>query len=329
MKKIIFLIEAGKKVGFGHLGRCLPIYQAFKKASYKVRIYVDSDIEKIQILNNKKYEIINWQKKITNVYSIINSSDLVILDCLSISKKNYNFLLKNSKKLLIIDDRDSRIYNNNEIIADWSILSEKKTHSGNCDFIRGAKYAPLRDCFKIKNKHKIRNKINKILITMGGSDIKDIILPIVDKLKNRFLKINFIVLIVSTFKDQHKIKKLKKVSNVKFIFSPSDKRMVTELRSCDVAIATGGHTIYELASLGVPTIHFLAHKNQSVAEKWKKTGFTYFIGWYNKKKFIKKISNAILKIESPKKRKLMSESGQNLVKPNGSDLLVSKLAKLI
>ena len=97
----------------------------------------------------------------------------------------------------------------------------------------------------------------------------------------------------------------------------------------NAAIASGGHSIYELARLGVPTIHFLVNKNQRVAEKWKETGFTYFVGWYDKKNFMQKISKALLKIQSIKKRKLMSKSGQNLIKTNGANLIVAKLAKLI
>ena len=329
MKKIIFLTEGGKKKGFGHLGRCIPIYNAFKKIHFKTKIYVHSDVKKIQILNNKNYEIVNWQNSIHDISNAIQSADLVILDCLSISKKNYTFLLHKCKKILIIDDRDKQVYKNNEIIVDWSIFSEKKVSLGNCTYIRGAKYAPLRECFKKKDNHKIRKNIIKIIITSGGSDQKNILLLIANKLGQNYPKINFKVLIGLGFPALSKIKKLKKINNVKLIFSPSDKKIVSSIRSCDVAIASGGHSIYELARLGVPTIHFLVNKNQRVAEKWKETGFTYFVGWYDKKNFMQKISKALSKIQSIKKRKLMSKSGQNLIKTNGANLIVAKLAKLI
>lgn len=329
MKKIIFLTEGGKKKGFGHLGRCVPIYNAFKKKLIKTKIYVQSDVKKIQILNNKNYEIVNWQNSIHDIKSIIKNADLVILDCLSISKKNYTFLLNNCKKILIIDDRDNKVYKNNEIIVDWSIFSEKKVCLGNCVYIRGAKYAPLRECFKRKENHKIRENITKIIIISGGGDQKKFLLPLAKRLGQNYPKIIFRVLIGPGFTDLSKIKKLKKINNVKFIFSPSDKKIVSSIRSCDVAIASGGHTIYELARLGLPTIHFLVNKNQRVAERWKETGFTYFVGWYDKKNFVKKLDEALIKIQPIKKRKLMSKSGQNLIRTNGADLIVAKLIKLI
>ena len=31
MKKVIILTEGGKKVGFGHITRCISLYQAFEE----------------------------------------------------------------------------------------------------------------------------------------------------------------------------------------------------------------------------------------------------------------------------------------------------------
>ena len=84
MKKIIFLTEEKKKKGFGHLGRCLPIYNAFKKILFETKIYVHSDVKKIQILNNKNHKIVSWQNSVHYISSAIQNADLVILDCLSI-----------------------------------------------------------------------------------------------------------------------------------------------------------------------------------------------------------------------------------------------------
>ena len=84
-------------------------------------------------------------------------------------------------------------------------------------------------------------------------------------------------------------------------------------------------SISRSASDGIPTLQFLVVDNQAVSEKWKETGFTYFIGWYNKPTLMDDILKGIDDLRSKEVRAKMSISGQRFVDGLGARRLVKEL----
>ena len=96
----------------------------------------------------------------------------------------------------------------------------------------------------------------------------------------------------------------------------------------DLLIKNEDHFVISIsrsASDGIPTLHFLVVDNQAVSEKWKETGFTYFIGWYNKPILMDDILKGIDDLRSKEVRAKMSISGQRFVDGLGARRLVKEL----
>ena len=51
--KVIILTEGGKDIGFGHITRCMSLYQAFEEKGIKSQFIVNADYSAAVIL--KKY----------------------------------------------------------------------------------------------------------------------------------------------------------------------------------------------------------------------------------------------------------------------------------
>ncbi|MFN7088744.1 MAG: UDP-2,4-diacetamido-2,4,6-trideoxy-beta-L-altropyranose hydrolase, partial [Candidatus Paceibacteria bacterium] len=60
--KTIILTEAGKNIGFGHLTRCIGLYQGFKEKGLSVEIIVNADESVDFLLKGIKHKKIDWLK---------------------------------------------------------------------------------------------------------------------------------------------------------------------------------------------------------------------------------------------------------------------------
>ena len=58
--KIFIITEGGKDIGFGHLTRCVSLYQAFEERGIIPEFVVNGDDTILDLLRGKKYQIFNW-----------------------------------------------------------------------------------------------------------------------------------------------------------------------------------------------------------------------------------------------------------------------------
>lgn len=321
--KVLILTEGGKKVGFGHIARCIPIYDVFIQKNHQIEFIIDGDSSIYGLINGITHRLIDWNADINKIDSLIKESDLVILDSLEISNANYQKLISMSS-VAVIDDLQLRDYKNNEIVIDWFLFSENNKFYKNKNAILGTKYVPLRRAFwGVKNKF-INEDVHDIVISLGGTDYRNMAPKIIRMLKNEFNNLKVHLFVAKGFNNLDEIKRVNH-SNLILHLEPTDETMIDICQKSDIAIATGGHTIFELARLGLPTIHFLVVENQRRSENWKLTNFTEFVGWWNDQDIISDIAKSVRKLKKKDLRKKMSLSGKNLVDGNGASNLVNEL----
>ena len=102
------------------------------------------------------------------------------------------------------------------------------------------------------------------------------------------------------------------------------------MQESDLAIASGGQTLYELAKIGTPTIAILLVENaKDDTLSWAEVGSIAYIGWWNDKKLIKNLGYKINLLKSKKKRRQMQDCANEYINPNGAKLLVSSIIKAL
>jgi len=322
----LILSEGGKDLGFGHIARCLPIFKELLRANQNVTLLINGDASVSKFVDDYNVKIVCWNN-LKQIKIILDSHyDIVILDSLTIKNEVYDELIESKIKLAVIDDLQLRDYNNGEIIIDWFVDAEKNNFYRGKDCLLGSKYVTLREKFQKVPTKTINIELHEIIITLGGTDFRNMSPQIIKMLKHNYFEIKTHLFVAEGFKNIKNIKKCK-YPNLVIHYNPSDDEIIETCLKADIAIATGGHTINELAVIGVPTIHFLVVENQRKAENWKYTGFTEFVGWWDDKMLLNNMCDTIEKLKDRKKREEMSQAGKKMVDGKGTKRLVNELLK--
>jgi UDP-2,4-diacetamido-2,4,6-trideoxy-beta-L-altropyranose hydrolase len=319
---IKIMTEAGSEIGLGHLGRCLAIFKAGKKRNVNIELFVSVIGGSVELSEEGIFEV-NWLEDGNDV--AIDENDIVLIDSLKISAEKLASIRSKTQKILIIDDIGNPLFNN-ELRVDWSIKSYLNVNNSTKNTFISPKYVPLRDAFTKFEPKKIKESIENILITFGGADIRSLSPLVTRKILSEFPNVKITVLVGKYFKCLSELNKIAENNKcIRILIDPDDFAICSAINQCDIAVAAGGHTIFELAAAGIPTVHILVVDNQAVSEAWKETGFTQFIGWYSDPVLMRNLINAIKIFESPDARQSSSLVGQELVNGSGVELLLDRI----
>jgi spore coat polysaccharide biosynthesis predicted glycosyltransferase SpsG len=107
MKKIAFRTMGGKRIGYGHIYRCLSLAKAIRKKSfnYEIIFIVNQEVESLVRESNFELVVSNYFQEDMNFIKEMHV-DLFILD----SYEANNLYLKNISnfvKLMLFDDNNN------------------------------------------------------------------------------------------------------------------------------------------------------------------------------------------------------------------------------
>jgi len=321
-KTLTVITEGGKELGFGHITRTIAIVSAFK--NYNIKFIINGDESVDFVLNDFNYELFDWLNN-KEIISRLKDSDLILLDSILISNKQIKQIEKTNIPIIFIDDEKRRNILERGYVVDWTVLSETKDYfipkKPNVKYLLGSIYTPLRDEFNKISKHIIKEHINSILITFGGSDVRDMTPLVMDVLNKNYSDITKNIVIGNGFSNIKKIEKLKD-NNTNLIYNVDAQRMATLMSTNDLAISAGGQTLYELALVGIPTIAILLVENaKDDTFGWEKVGFIENIGWYDDINIKDNLLSALKQVEDKNKRVAMQKSAKIYIQPNGAKRL--------
>jgi spore coat polysaccharide biosynthesis predicted glycosyltransferase SpsG len=104
----------------------------------------------------------------------------------------------------------------------------------------------------------IKRQVKKVLITFGGSDPQNFtskVIKLLDLHKNFFKNINEIMLHIGSENiKKEEVKALADRSSLKLNLVSEIKDFSSLMEESDLAICSGGNTMYELCYLGIPSI---------------------------------------------------------------------------
>ena len=321
--EIIIITEGGKKNGFGHITRCLSIASEFKKHNFTVLFIVNGDESIIDVLKNENYKIVNWMEE------EIRGNNILLIDSIEITNKKLLEFEKFNNFIIYIDDDKRRNILNKGIVIDWTVLSDKQNYfqpkKENVIYLLGSKYTPLRTEFSIAERNTIRKEVKKVMITFGGADVRNLTPSILKILSNKFPKVEKHIVIGAGFTNIDTIKSLKD-ENTYLVYSASTQQMIKLMQNSDIAIASGGQTLYELARIGTPTIAILLVENaKDDTLGWDEVGGVKNIGWYNDKLLFEKLINTLENLQDYVLRKKMNYRAKKYIPSDGVKFLVDSI----
>lgn len=242
-KKIILRCDGYKNIGMGHIYHCITL--AHNLIEHDVILVTNKNcregLEKIKSSNLKYIEIDNNEDFFE--YLRNNEIDIVVNDCLDTSSDYIKTLKTLSKKVVSIEDMgDGTKYADvviNALYDDCNISNA----------FTGEKYVCLREEFLISKPKELKDKVENVVVLFGGTDPSNLtkkVYMLARKEKYKHIKFTFICGIGSSFDidiNDENIVVLRNVKNIsEYMFN------------ADLAFTSQGRTVYELASLGVPSI---------------------------------------------------------------------------
>jgi len=261
---VIIFTEAGKNYGYGHLTRCLALAQGFKKRGVESTFYIRGNHDVGKFLSG-----FIWYSKDWLINQIDTQGHIVIIDSYYADEFFCNKIYQTANKVIFFDDYNRINYPgglvlNSVLNADRLLYSENQSIT----YLLGSKYHPFRQEFWEAKQKEIKSKVEKILITFGGSDMTNETPQILKMLTLKYPDIKKHVIIGSGFSNIHEIE-TESDKNTILIYSPNAEQMKTEMQDCDLAISAAGQTTYELARIGTPSlIKKIAENQDCVINSW-------------------------------------------------------------
>jgi UDP-2,4-diacetamido-2,4,6-trideoxy-beta-L-altropyranose hydrolase len=328
--KILFLTECGEDIGFGHLTRCQSIAQASETFGAIISFVVSVRGMKPQLPDNS--QIHDWYEPTPDILSLIDGSSLVIIDSYVVTQLQVANILKSHPVVAVIDDYHRRTYHQG-IIIDWTVGAESYAYSDKMSGVRyllGSKYCALRSAFwQGTQVRKYLPGIARILITLGGSDVKCLTGPVIYKLMESFPDTALDVVIGPGVRDHTFVHNLKR-QNVLINFGCDDNEMRALMETADIAICGGGQTLYEMAATGLPPIVVqLIENQQDDVREFARIGFATSVGRWDDPMLFENLVKKVHHLTDPDARSTISSIGQNEIDGQGVFRLVEELFSFV
>nr|WP_321352011.1 glycosyltransferase [uncultured Methanoregula sp.] len=298
MKTICFRVDAGNRIGMGHLMECIALTEYFRRESKVTVEFISNDFPPLKeivapldipvrilgLWDNEKDELSRMEELFGE-----NKPDILICDLLNRSKDYYSGIRSlASHTAVILDDEIPREIPG-DLVINFSITQDPTFYSRFAqDKIRyciGPAFMPLSEQFKTvwSRPREIPENCRTIFVNQGGSDPYGLTLKIIRSLE--LLQLNQIIHIImgDAITEQHR-KELQAVQkNLKnqcvFEWGVSHKRMLEVMEESDIAITAAGNTLYELAIFGIPSIVICHHERHNVvADAFEQRGAAINMG---------------------------------------------------
>lgn len=325
-QKILVLTDLGHKYGMGHFSRSSALVEAFLiDKNWTAEFYLNSDL-KLNLPKKPKvvYKKSNWLRQAPVAFC-----DLLLIDSYNTDQ---NFIDKLAQKYaqipwVILENFQGLSYRQNSLIHNATYMPQefnasKKMQETTNKTLVSREFILLRREFWHQPK-KVTGALQDILIIFGGSDLRELSLPVAKMLLQEFSQLNLKVVLGDFAKNNLKqdllnLQKLHK-NRLEVKIAPSGKKLAKIMSRADLAISAAGQTMLEIITSGLPTIGVEIVDNQAnINTELEKLQVIYAGGDYQDTKLIDKLKNLVQLMHSEEVRAKMSYRQQSLIDGKGA-----------
>lgn len=340
-KTLIIRADAGPTMGIGHVMRCIALAQEWQETGGDVVFVLSRSSRPIEgkitregfcvvFLDETPGSISDADH--TRTIALRNNAVWIVVDGYQFNEEYQNRIRDEDQKLLVIDDYGHAQNYCADIVLNQNVYATMNfypRHHSRSRFLFGGKYTLLRKEFlrqkRVVGKTSSR-PVDRILVTMGGSDPDNVTSIVLDQLLPLIAGSPISIVVVAGtmnrfFTDGKKSPDLPE--KVRIIHATDE--IPNLICNADIVITGAGTTAWETAFLGTPMIAIVLSENQErVASILEKAGAAIAI------KDRANISNCLVPevcalIESPKLRKSLVTAAQQLIDGQGSSRVVMQM----
>ena len=306
-------------MGFGHVSRCLSLYQAFQEKGIEPQMLVKGDDSVSGLLAETSFRPLDWHNDKEGLAEALTGTDICIVDSYLAVPSVYREVSVLAKLPVYIDD-NKRLDYPRGIVLNWALNAETLGYPerDGVTYLLGSNYASLRRSFWNVPVQESREEIKSVVVTFGGAEPDGFTCSILKLLAKEFPDVEKNVVIGAGFSDTAKINEAAD-SKTYLHFSPDANRMRDIIIGSDLALSSGGQTLFELARTGVPVIAISTADNQNENIRgWVDAGFVSYAGVVKDDGLHNKIISCMNYLKDVEERKKRSIIGRNLIDGLGS-----------
>ena len=284
--KVVFWTEAGQGIGIGHLCRNLVIAKEFLRFGQQSFFLINDDpVAKHRVsAQGFPFELCKLDGK--TLPSIIGKAPkIVIFD----TKRDITALIRIIKPLgrsIILLDNTTPARLGADVVIYPSALFDNNLNWPGFDGLvyGGAPYVPVDEAY-LKAKEKCQMLKHQppyhVLVTMGGSDPRQLTYQVVSSLRLLSGPIAVRVVIGPAFTPDSRLFEMEQENDSRLRYIRNQNNLSSLMADSHIAITAVGTTLYELAAVGVPAIVIANYaEDRQDMELYKKLGINLPLGFY-------------------------------------------------
>ena len=266
---ILFRADANPKIGTGHVMRCLSLADALRDRG-RTAVFVLAEPYFQAVIQARGYHCTILQTDHSRLEEELpvflpllerEQPALVILDSYFVTAE-YLRAVKHMAPLLYIDDLNAFDYPA-DIVVNYNIFGPETAYPENKTYLLGPQYAPLRKEFQGLEKRVVKERVEHVLVSTGGTDPYHTALRCVGYLRKHPIssELTYHFVLGAMNQDIEEIQKAAAgVPGIELHCQVTDMR--TWMLQCDAALSAAGTTLYELCACGLPTVTYILADNQ-------------------------------------------------------------------
>jgi len=265
---VVFRTEGGPTIGLGHIRRSMTLAQELQKQGARAIFVLPEDTLSLEILRREGFEVatVAMDKDLDLGETLKSAKSFSARACIIDS---YNILdFSRITKVVftgVIDDLATTSLPVDLIINGGADAEALCYHAAaRTQLLLGPQYSLLREEFSEEPLRRQSKSIERVLITLGGTDhtglTADILIWVREMLPSARLDVVIGAFFNRATRDRiHHL--IKEDSDAHEYENPPQMREL--MVACDIAITGGGQTAYELAATGTPGLAVRLADNQT------------------------------------------------------------------
>lgn len=306
--EIVILTEAGSQIGLGHLTRCTALAEALGELGCKVhQILLSNDFKP-----DESWRTMPWITEPAEVVRQYPTASTIIIDSYFASLSLYRYFQSQDKVVIAIDDFNRITYPVNLVINPNVFFPQINYSNQTARTVGGRDYVILRKPFrKIISLREAPEHPKKMLVTLGGSDFRQL-LPTVVQLLGELKYLSTTIISPDGYE------KLLGSERITFLKQQSAGQMLQNMMDADIVISACGQTLHELVTLGKATVGICLDKDQIPNQKfYLDQGFLSAALQWDQNNLREAILKEVLFFLSKENRVAMAKLGPQLINING------------
>jgi len=338
---ILIRADGNETLGMGHLMRCLSIATALEKMNVKC-VFLVAQEQAADFVREKgfacevlatDYRHMESELPLLEELATKYSPKCWLVDSYQMTQE-YLSEIRKAAPVYYVDDIGEQIFEADGLI-NYNIYAAGLEYEVRCPesmrLFLGAGYAPVKSEF-VSVPYPVREKVQNVLITMGGSDKLNIAGRLSLCLAECLPKEVNLTVVCGRFNShlEELMQLQQKEPRIKIWVDVPD--MWNRMAQADIAVSAAGSTMYELSAMGVPTVCCYYVENQRrIAE-----GFASMIGMTNAGDYSKNPDEALSQMikavseltNSRREREKLSSRMKQIVDGMGAERIAQKLCDI-